>query len=165
MAPIWSSKGLTGPTPQTPPGLPLGAEQALALLAAQDAAGPRFGLPAGAHHPHRSELAVICRRVSPTTPRRLLVLERMRAAGQDDSGWFIGCGQQDHQRDDVTELARLHLVDVSDLDPCVVTYLAMPVATRVALDASRIIMFSPGQQGGIIDHDPSVIGAPRRLVR
>ncbi|MBF6592762.1 MAG: hypothetical protein IVW57_19800, partial [Ktedonobacterales bacterium] len=73
-----------------------GAARAIAILTQQDSAVQRNGVPLAGHHPHRSELAVICRRLAPGTPRRIMVFDRLKTQRADDSGWFIGCGNQAH---------------------------------------------------------------------
>lgn len=128
-----------------------GAARSIAILTEQDAAVQRNAIPAAGHHPHRSELAVVCRRLAPDQPRTVMVFDRLKSQRTDDSGWFIGCGNQAHNHNDVNELARIHLVYVAELDPRVVYYLAMPEDTRVVFERTKVIVFAPGQQDGRVD--------------
>jgi hypothetical protein len=128
-----------------------GAGKALAILRAQDETVRRNGIDTIAHHPHRSERAVICRRLSPTAPWKVLVFDRIKARQADQSGWFVGCGSANHNHNDVAELASLHLVYLSDRDPRIVPYLALPEDTRVVFEPGKVIVFAPGAQEGRID--------------
>ncbi len=128
-----------------------GAAKAIQILRSQDEAVKRNGLSSPAHHPHRSERAVICRRLSPNAPWRVLVFDRIKARQADQSGWFVGCGSSTHDHNDVNELASLHLVYLSERDPRIVEYLAMPEDSRVVFDQRRVIVFNPGAQEGHVD--------------
>jgi hypothetical protein len=129
----------------------LGSAQAIAILQEQDNAVARNGMASVAHHPHRSELAVICRYLSPNQPRRVMVFDRLRSRAPNDSGWFVGCGRPDHDHNDLKELARMHLVYLAELDPKIVYYLAMPEDTRIVFDRGKVIVFAPGEQDGRLD--------------
>ena len=128
-----------------------GAAQAIGILGAQDDTVRRNGVAVPSHHPHRSELAVICRRLRPNTPPKVMVFDRLKATRQDDSGWFVGCGNPSHDHNDFSELSRLHLVYIATLDPKIVYYLAMPEETRVVFDHGQVIVFAPGEQDGRVD--------------
>lgn len=130
-----------------------GAAQAITILARQDAAVVRNGVAAPGHHPHRSETAVICSRIAPGTPRRVMVFDRALPTQQrpDDSGWFIGCGDPTHDHNDVRQLALVHLVHLVDLDPRIVDYLALPEGARVVFERSRLLVFAPDAQEGRLD--------------
>ncbi len=128
-----------------------GTAHAVAILQEQDNAVARHGIPRVAHHPHRSELAVICRRLAPSQPHKVMVFDRLKAKASDDSGWFVGCGNPAHDHNDLHELARIHLIYLAELDPKVVYYLAMPEDTRVVFDRGKVIVFAPGQQDGRLD--------------
>lgn len=129
-----------------------GAGKAIAILRTQDAAVARNRIVTLGHHPHRSERVVICRRLSPNVPWRIMVFDRLQSKQNDQSGWFVGCGQGNHDHNNVNELATLHLVFLSERDPRIIDYLAMPEGTRVVFEPEKIIVFGPGQQEGHIDH-------------
>jgi hypothetical protein len=124
----------------------LGAATALTILQEQDNTVRRNSGKSIGHHPHRSELAVICRHVTPKS--QLLVFDRLKSTRQDDSGWFVGCGNPNHDHNNVDELGRMHLVHLADVNPKIVAYLAMPEDSRVVFDDGRIIVFAPGQDEG-----------------
>jgi hypothetical protein len=138
-----------------------GAAKALAILREQDATVRRNGVASPGHHPHRSERAVICRRMNPNAQWPLMVFDRIKARQADQSGWFVGCGNAHHNHNDVGELAALHLVYLAERDPRVVNYLAMPENTRIVFERDKIIVFGPGQQDGHIDLPEAT--APRQL--
>ena len=125
-----------------------GAVTAIGILRDQDDTVKRNGLRTPGHHPHRSEKAVICRRVSPNLDWRVLVFDRVQARQDDQSGWFVGCGSSSHDHNDVNELATLHLVYLSDRDPRIIPYLALPAESRVVFEQSRVIVFGPGEEEG-----------------
>jgi len=123
-----------------------GAATALAILREQDAAVHRNNIPTVAHHPHRSEMVVICRHISPQS--RIMVFDRIKATRPDDSGWFVGCGDASHNHNDIKELARMHLVHIAEMNHKIVMYLAMPEDTRVVFEQNVAIVFAPGQDEG-----------------
>jgi hypothetical protein len=128
-----------------------GAVTAIRILRDQDETVKRNGLRAPGHHPHRSEKAVICRRVSPNSDWRVLVFDRVQARQDDQSGWFIGCGSSNHDHNDVNELATLHLVYLVDREPRTLSYLALPGESRVVFEQRRTIVFGPGEEEGHLD--------------
>ena len=128
-----------------------GAGKAIAILREQDRTVQRNGSGPIGHHPHRSERVVICRRLPPNVPWRVMVFDRLQSRQADQSGWFVGCGQADHAHNDVKELASLHLVYLAERDPRIVHYLAMPEDTRIVFEHNKIIVFSPQEQAGHLD--------------
>jgi hypothetical protein len=135
-----------------------GATKAITILAEQDATVYRNGIPKPAHHPHRSELAVVCRHVTPAAPPKVMVFDRLTSQRMDDSGWFIGCGDPNHNHNDLGELARIHLIYIAELDPKIVFYLALPAETRVVFDRGKALVFAPGQEEGRLD--PGAVYVP-----
>jgi hypothetical protein len=130
-----------------------GAAKAIAILRAQDDTVRRNGGGSSAHHPHRSERAVICRRLSPTSAH-VMVFDRIKARQNDQSGWFVGCGSTTHDHNDVNELASLHLVHLSERDPRIVPYLAMPEDSRIVFEPEQVFVFGPNEQEGHPDTPP-----------
>lgn len=131
-----------------------GADTAVSVLNEQDAAVQRNGIERAAHHPHRSEIAVICRHVTPTSA--VLVFDRIKTTRADDSGWFVGCGNPDHDHNDTRELARMHLIYLAEALPQIVTYLAMPEDSRVVFENGKAIVFPPGEDDGRLDSAESL---------
>jgi hypothetical protein len=129
-----------------------GAVTAISILRDQDETVKRNNLRAPGHHPHRSEKAVICRRVSPNQDWRVLVFDRVQARQDDQSGWFVGCGSGSHDHNDVNELATMHLVYLVDREPRILSYLALPGDSRVVFEQRRTIVFGPGEDEGHLDH-------------
>ncbi len=126
----------------------VGAAKAVSILTTQDAAVKRNGIARPGHHPHRSEMAVICRRLRPDPPPKVMVFDRLKSSRSEDSGWFVGCGNPRHNHNDPDELSRLHLIHILTLDPRIIMYLAMPVDTRVVFDHGQVLVFGPGQDEG-----------------
>lgn len=126
-----------------------GVARSVAILNQQDATVARNGIIGQGHHPHRTEMAVICRHIRPDST--VMVLDRIKTSAVDDSGWFIGCGRSDHNHNDPNELARIHLVYIVESRPNLLMYMAMPDETRVVLDRNSVIVFSPGESEGRLD--------------
>ena len=152
---ILNIEELTNPFAPGNEGFSVGASKAIAILTEQDATVHRNGIAKVAHHPHRSELALICRRLTPNPPPKVMVFDRIKANRSDDSGWFVGCGNTEHNHNDFNELSRLHLVYLTSLNALIVNYLAMPEDSRVVFDHGRVIVFAPGQQEGKADAGPT----------
>ena len=161
-APILSIEELADPFSTATDSFIRGAGKAIAILREQDATVHRNGIGPIGHHPHRSERVVICRRLPPSVPWRVMVFDRLQAGQADQSGWFVGCGQADHAHNDVKELASLHLVYLAERDPRIVRYLAMPEETRVVFEQQKIIVFGPQEQAGHLDDAPDILAPPTR---
>jgi hypothetical protein len=129
----------------------IGASRALNILIEQDRTVHRNKIKEIGHHPHRSEMAIICRKVNPYS--KVMVFDRLVTNRQDDSGWFIGCGDSSHNHDDVNELGRINLVHIVEANNRIVRYLAMPVDTRVVFDDDQAIVFPPAQEEGHPDDE------------
>jgi hypothetical protein len=128
-----------------------GAAKAISILTTQDATAKRNGVARPGHHPHRSEMAVLCRRLRPTPPPKVMVFDRLKAGRSEDSGWFLGCGNPNHNHNDPGELTRLHLIHILTLDSRIISYLAMPEDTRIVFDHGKVLVFGPGQDEGRLD--------------
>lgn len=128
-----------------------GAWRAIAIRMRQDETVRRNGIATASHHPHRSEFVITCRRISPITPPPVIVLDRLKTRRRDESGWFAGCGDAGHNHRAVSEMTRLHLIYLAELEPRIVPYLAMPEDSRIVFEQRRVITFAPGQQEGQLD--------------
>ncbi len=123
-----------------------GAVNAMAILTKQDTTVRRFNIQKIGHHPHRSEMAIICRNLNAKS--KIMVFDRIASNKTEDSGWFVGCGDSGHDHNNLQELARIHLAHLVAGRPKIVYYLAMPEETRVVFDYTKTIVFPPGENEG-----------------
>jgi hypothetical protein len=130
-----------------------GVAHALALLQVQNEAMRRNVITGEANHPHRSQQALVCTRITPETIALLrpLRVERVWEPDVQNSGWFIGCCDQEHDHDHPHELALFHLLHLVERFPGLFPYLAMPVGTMLLFEENRAIIFRPGEDEGQID--------------
>jgi len=133
-----------------------GASCAIAVVALQDAAIQRNRMAADAEYPHRSQLALVCSRVTSETIGTLRPLIAHRAWQPDiqNSGWFIGCGEDDHDHDDPDQLGQVHLLHLVTGFPGLLPYLALPVETMLVFEQGHAIIFRPGEEHGQVDAVP-----------
>ncbi len=141
------------PFAQGAPSYISGVARILALLQVQHEAMRRNTITGDAIYPHRSQRAMVCTRVTPETVQRLRPLRADRAWRPDvqDSGWFLGCCDREHDHDDPDELGMIHLFHLVERFPGLFPYLAMPVGTMLLFEESRAIVFRPGEDEGQID--------------
>lgn len=127
-----------------------GVAQTLTLLQLQHEAIQRNRITGDVIYPHGSQRAMVCTRVTPKTVQRLRPLRADRAWQPDvrDSGWFIGCCDEDHDHDNANELATMHLFHLVDQFPGLFPYLGMPVGTMMVFEESQAIIFPPDEQEG-----------------
>jgi hypothetical protein len=131
----------------------LGVAHTIALMQLQKEALRRNHIVGDVIYPHRSQFALVCKRVTPETVQLLRPLMAHRAWQPDtrDSGWFIGCCNNDHDHNNAEELAKLHLIHLVGEFPGLFPYIAMPVGTQLVFETSQVIVFHPGEQGGQVD--------------
>jgi hypothetical protein len=144
---------MQAPFSQENPSYVPGVAHTLALLQLQHEAIRRNRVTGDALYPHRSQQTMVCTRVTPETVSFLRPLKANRAWQPDgcESGWFIGCCDQEHDHDNPDELALIHLVHLVERFPGLFPYLAMPVGTMLIFEASQAIIFCPGEQEGQVD--------------
>lgn len=130
-----------------------GVTRTLALLQLQHEAIRRNRVAGDAIYPHGSQHAFVCTRVSPETVHRLrpLTAQRIWEPDSQDSGWFIGCGDQEHDHDNPDEATLIHLFHLVERFPGLFPYVAMPVGTAVFFEESQAIVFRPDEQEGQVD--------------
>lgn len=130
-----------------------GVTRTLALLQVQNEAMQRNRVTGASIYPHASQQALMCTRVTPETIHRLHPLKADRAWQPDgkNSGWCIGCCDEDHDHDNPHELTRIHLFHLAESFPAVFPYLAMPVGTMVLFEEHQAIVFRLHEGDGQID--------------
>lgn len=139
-----------------------GMGHALTLLQVQHEAIRRNTITGEAISPHRSQRALTCTRVTPQTVHHLRPLRIHRAyqADAQQSGWFIGCCERDHDHDDPDQLAMIHLHHLVRPFPGLFPYLAMPRDTLVVFEVQQAILFRPGEQEGQPDPKSLLVSLP-----
>lgn len=149
---------LAEPLLATPATYSRGAERLASLMRVQIDALRRNGIEQEAAHPHRSALAVICKRVPPVSPEypRPLALERPTAPLDGESGWVIRCADPAHVHNDPAALAHVSLRHIVAGFPGIVPYLALPSGSAVLLEEREAIVFRPGENEGTPDPAPAL---------
>lgn len=139
-----------------------GVACALALLQLQEEVMRRNRMTGEAIHPHRSQFALACTRVTPETIPHLRPLMAHRAYQPDaqDSGWFFGCCDQNHDHDNPDKLATIHLHHLVEHFPGLFPYLGMPMNTMLVFEKNQTIIFHPGEQEGQLDPDSLLATLP-----
>jgi hypothetical protein len=140
----------------------LGVAHTMVLKQVQQEAMRRNRVSGDAVYPHRSQFALICKRVKPTTIAQLRPLMAHRAWEPDvrDSGWFIGCCDKGHDHDNTDELGRVHLIHLVEHFLALFPYVAMPVGTQLLFEESRAIIWRPGEQEGQVDPGELIASLP-----
>lgn len=130
-----------------------GASRAVAL---QEEVLRRLRITGESGHPHRSNTAIVCNRVTPETVGSLRPLQVQRLERPDGrySGWFVGCVGGGHDHDDADQLEQVHLVHLVARLPGLFPYLALPVGAALLFEAEQVVVFRPGEQEGHSDVAP-----------
>lgn len=141
------------PFSDTDPSYTPGVVRALTLLQLQRDALRRNKVSSDAIYPHRSQLALVCTRVTPENIQsvRPLVAQRYQQPDVRKSGWFISCCDQNHNHDDPDELDQIHLYHLVGAFPGLFPYLAMPVGAALLFEQTYAVVFHPGEDEGRID--------------
>ena len=139
-----------------------GASRAIAVVALQHAAIRRNRIAGESENPHRSQFAIVCSRVTPQTIGTLRPLLAHRAWQPDtqDSGWFVGCGEDDHDHDDPDQLGKVHLLHLVAGFPGLLPYLALPVETLLVFEQEHVTIFRPEEEHGQVDAVPLLAELP-----
>jgi len=136
-----------------------GIARAVRLRQAQDDVMRRNRLTGGGDYPHCTAYAIICKKLSPLAPWPVEIFaHRLPHDQAGDSGWFIGCVDDDHDHDDPDQLGRVHLLHLVEHCPRLFPYLAAPDETQVAFEAEKTIVFPPDAQTGEEDDAPFFMG-------
>lgn len=139
-----------------------GVARTLALLHLQNETIRRNRVTGESIYPDASQRALICRRVTPETIHHLHPLKADRAWQPDgrESGWYIGCCDEDHDHDNPDELARIHLFHLAESFPALFPYLAMPVGTMLIFEEHQAIVFRPNEEEGQVDPERLLTSLP-----
>jgi hypothetical protein len=139
-----------------------GANRAIAITALQHAAIRRNRITGDTQSPHRSQFAIVCSRVTPQAIGTLRPLLAHRAWQPDvhDSGWFLGCHEDNHDHDDPDQLGKVHLQHLVTGFPGLLPYLAMPVDTLLVFEQEHVILFRPEEKDGRLDAAPLLQALP-----
>lgn len=144
---------LRDPLSESEPVFEDGARRAVELVATQGNVFAHYHVTADAEYPFRSQFALLCDRVPPlaaTFPQPLYA-ERLWEPDVEDSGWFIGCTDPDHDHDDADTLGRVHLLHFVERFPRIFPYLALPTTSSLAFDGDKTIVYLPGAEEGYED--------------
>jgi hypothetical protein len=139
-----------------------GVAHTMALMQVQEEAMWRNRVGGEFICPHRSQFALICKRVIPRTisQQRPLMAHRAWEPDVRDSGWFIGCCDNGHDHDSAEELGRVHLIYLVKQFPALFPYVAMPVGTQLVFERSQAILWRPGEQEGQVDPEGLISSLP-----
>ena len=91
-----------------------------------------LGLTAPAF-PQQSQSALVCNRLREGL--EAYAMSRSAPARADESGWFIGCAEGDHDHDSPANLRKAQLAGVAAKLPFLTQFLALPTGTNVHLAA------------------------------
>ncbi len=136
-----------------------GAARAVELLRVQENALRRNRVTGTSDHPHRMSWAISCTKAveQAGSLAEPLMLERISEPDAHDSGWVLHCAQlaerPTHNHDDPNELHRVHALHIATDYPMAFAYLGMPVGSAVLLLEQEVVVFRPGENDGIPDHE------------
>jgi len=83
----------------------------------------------------------------------LYYLTRHPSKGGQDSGWWLGCGEQDHDHEVQSAWASTPIVELAGKASFLEQYLALPVGTEVFLDAMRWSVSGRGRPHAEVVHN------------
>jgi hypothetical protein len=141
-----------------------GAGKAVALTTLQGYTAIRLGLEE-TEHPHRSQIAVVCKRIAPEGGSPLF-LWRQAVPEEDwteerrkhDSRWLVGCTDREHAHNDPAEVEPAHLSHLVAGYPHLFPYLALPDETCVIFYEERTEVYKPGDPNVLTDDEPRFRG-------
>jgi hypothetical protein len=133
-------------------GFTLGIHHAVTILVAQREAIHRNAIHGPFNYPNANMKVVVCRRIPHSTaPRTNWCARRMRAADDTDSGWAVGCGEDDHNHDEVASWGVGHLHHLVADYPFLLLYLPMPEGTAIDVSEEGVMLFRPDEEEGHLD--------------
>jgi hypothetical protein len=97
--------------------------------------------------PRQGQNATVCDKLRDAGPDYLL--GRVEPDDAEDSGWFMGCVDEEHDHRHVDNLSRAHLVGIAVRHPFVTQFLALPVGTKVRVSGPgrvRAAIFLHGEE-------------------
>lgn len=138
-----------------------GVRRGLALIELQDQVMRRYAITGEAVHPRPNQMAIICARIPPEAsawPRAFQAHRRM-LDDPGDSGWFVGCMDNNHHHNDPEQLHVVHLDHLVQHFPPLLPYLALPDDTQLLFDPDAggrggMVVFRPGEANGFLDAAP-----------
>jgi hypothetical protein len=94
--------------------------------------------------PSLRQSCIVCSRFG---PEQDVLLDRARPSNEQDSGWFFGCTQPDHDHNDPKECERKSLYEVAALgDSRLIPFLALPPGVKVYLEQSTLAVWQEGKE-------------------
>ena len=139
-----------------------GVAKTITLLQLQHEAIRRNRITGEALYPSPIERALVCIRVTPETLGHVhpLMAHRAWSPTPGESGWFVGCCDQEHDHDHPDEFVPVHLHHLVVRFPGLFPYVAMPVGTALLFEENQVIIFRPGEQEGQVDPGPLLTSLP-----
>ncbi|HTI14638.1 MAG TPA: hypothetical protein VL461_08735 [Dictyobacter sp.] len=131
-----------------------GIAQTLALLQIQNEAMVRNRTTGVSLYPSPSQSALICTRLTPETIQHLRPIMAHRSwqpKNPHESGWFIGCCEDNHNHNNANELTTVHLLHLVEQFPGIFPYLAMPVGMLLLFEERQAIIYRPNEEFGQAD--------------
>lgn len=119
-----------------------GVDQSLVETWRQKEVLSSLGLLERADFPRQALHAVVCTQAFDTPSK---MLGRTDAHGQTDSGWFVGCfdDDHDHQREDA--LTVMPLVEIATRAPLLTQFFALPAGTDLVIAPGGVQVFIDGE--------------------
>ena len=84
--------------------------------------------------PYQSQTAIVCRRLRADLPELQLKRFEPSANNKNDSGWFVGCFDEDHDHDSRENLALASLESIASILPVTPQFFVLPWECAVLLD-------------------------------
>jgi hypothetical protein len=104
----------------------------LISLRKQRAVAESFGMGQKTKFPSMWHSALQCKNFATAAD---CMITRAKPAGKNDSGWFMGCLDEQHNHDNPANLERGYLYALARQKPAVIEYLALPEGVLIVLDA------------------------------
>ena len=144
------------------PSYVLGVARTLTLLHLQNEVMRRNRATGDSSHPSPVHTVITCTRVMPETIAHLRPIMAHRAwePTSQESGWFIGCCDHEHDHNNPAELSTGHLYHLVVSFPGLFPYLAMPVGYQILFEEHQAIIFHPGEQHGQVDPEELLSSMP-----
>lgn len=101
-----------------------------------------LGLIDRADFPRQALHAVVCTQAFDTPTK---MLGRTDAHGQTDSGWFVGCFDDDHDHQLEEALTVMPLVEIATRAPLLTQFFALPAGTDLVVGPSGVQVFIDGE--------------------
>lgn len=119
-----------------------GVDQSLCETWRQKEVLSSLGLEDRAEFPRQALHAVVCTQAFDTSSR---MLGRTEAHGQTDSGWFVGCFDDEHDHQLEEALTVMPLVEIATRAPVLTQFFALPAGTDLVVSDEGIQVFIDGE--------------------